>query len=171
MTPVAVFEPVNIDGIQVQRATLHNRNFIIDYGIDVGKTIIIERSGDVIPKVVGVVDDTDPTGERQELIGADAAKIREERAKSLSVLSKFDYCPCTSKYPLTSPEGKAATFCMNPSCPAQIEGKITHFASKHCLDIEGLGAATVGFSYLSKSVGERVSRLRSLERYRRYIFS
>lgn len=127
----------------MQRATLHNKNFIIEYGIDIGKIIIIERSGDVIPKVVGVVDESDPNGEKEPLVGEEAERFEQERAKTLSVLSKFDFCPCTSKYPLTSQEGKAAIFCTNPSCPAQIEGKITHFASKHCLNIEGLGAATV----------------------------
>lgn len=128
----------------MQRATLHNRNFIVEYGIDVGKTVIIERSGDVIPKVIGVVDETN------DLPAPEAQKLKEEREKSLSILSKFDFCPCTSRYPLTSYEGKAATFCTNPTCPAQIEGKIVHFASKHGLDIEGLGQATVRNSELLK---------------------
>lgn len=54
MTPVAVFEPLNIDGVIIQKATLHNKKFIALHNIEIGKHIIIERSGDVIPKVIGL---------------------------------------------------------------------------------------------------------------------
>ncbi|KUG25344.1 dna ligase [hydrocarbon metagenome] len=122
LTPVADLEPVLLAGSTISRATLHNIEEIERKDIREGDFVIIEKGGDVIPKVVQVV-----TGKRS----------------SVSVKTKAPQnCPvCNSK--LVRPEGEVAIYCENNTCPAQVKGKIEHFASRGAMDIEGLGKAII----------------------------
>lgn len=118
LTPVAVMQPVNVGGVTVSRATLHNEDEILKKDIRTGDTVIIQRAGDVIPEVVKVVP-SKRTG-------------REKEFKMPAT------CPeCGSD--VVRPEGEAAYRCINLACPAQIKEHIRHFASRGGMDIEGLG--------------------------------
>lgn len=122
LTPVAIMEPVDVGGVTVSRATLHNEDEIIKKDIRIGDTVIIQRAGDVIPEVVKVI-----AGKRS---GA-------ERIFQMPML-----CPeCRSK--VVRLEGEAAYRCQNISCPAQIKERIRHFSSRGGMDIEGLGEKVV----------------------------
>ncbi|MCX8011149.1 MAG: NAD-dependent DNA ligase LigA, partial [Ignavibacteria bacterium] len=122
ITPVAELEPVPLAGTIVSRATLHNYEEIQRKDIREGDTVVIEKGGDIIPKVLEVV-------------------IDERPAKSSPY--KFpENCPvCGEK--LYNPENEVAFYCINYNCPAQVKGRITHFASRQAMDIEGLGEAIV----------------------------
>jgi DNA ligase (NAD+) len=118
LTPVAIMEPVNVGGVMVSRATLHNEDDILKKDIRIGDTVIVQRAGDVIPEVVCVVDPNQP--------GRNAPFSMPRR------------CPeCGSE--VIRPVGEAAYRCVNLSCPAQIKEHIRHFASRGAMDIEGLG--------------------------------
>jgi len=122
VTPVAELEPVQLTGITIRRATLHNADEIERKDIRVGDTVIIERGGEVIPKVVGV---------EQSL-----------RPKSAKPFKYPTVCPvCNSE--LVKPEGEVNWYCENPDCAAQVEARITHFASRGAMDIAGLGEQSV----------------------------
>ena len=122
LTPVAKLEPVYIAGVTVTNATLHNQDEIDRKDIRIGDTILIERAGDVIPKVVKV--------------------IMEKRPNSTIPFHIPHFCPiCNHK--AHRPEGEAILRCGNISCPRQIKGRIIHFASKLALDIDGLGEKIV----------------------------
>ena len=123
ITPVAALSPVFVSGSTVSRATLHNADFIAELGIRVGDTVIIEKGGEVIPKVVGFVPEQRP---------ADA--------------EPFEFpteCPCGLGQELKRYEGEANFYCENPECPSQRLRKIIHFASRGAMDIEGLGDKNV----------------------------
>ncbi|HDQ03340.1 MAG TPA: NAD-dependent DNA ligase LigA [Deltaproteobacteria bacterium] len=118
LTPVAVMEPVNVGGVMVSRATLHNEDEIRKKDIREGDTVVIQRAGDVIPEVVKVVD-PDKKGRKKEF-------------------EMPDKCPeCNSE--VVKLEGEVAYRCVNLACPAQLKEHIRHFASRGALDIEGLG--------------------------------
>lgn len=122
ITPVAELEPVKLAGSTISRATLHNFDEIQRKDIRVGDTVVLEKGGDVIPKIVSVV--------------------LSERPKKSSITLPPDKCPvCGSK--LFKPENEVAFYCENPECSAQIKGRIIHFASRGAMDIEGLGDALV----------------------------
>jgi DNA ligase (NAD+) len=118
LTPVAIMELVNVGGVMVSRATLHNEDEIIKKDIRVGDTVIIQRAGDVIPEVVKV--------------------ITLKRTGTEKVFKMPAQCPeCNSQ--IVRLEGEVAHRCINISCPAQIKEHIKHFASRGAMDIEGLG--------------------------------
>jgi DNA ligase (NAD+) len=118
LTPVAIMEPVNVGGVMVSRATLHNEDEIIKKDIRIGDTVVIQRAGDVIPEVVKVI----------------AAK-RTGTEKEFKMPTK---CPeCDSE--IVRLEGEVAHRCVNMSCPAQLKEHIRHFASRGGMDIKGLG--------------------------------
>ncbi|MDX9757965.1 MAG: NAD-dependent DNA ligase LigA [Bacteroidota bacterium] len=122
VTPVAVLRPVPLAGSTISRATLHNEDFINALGLRIGDTVTIEKGGDVIPKVTAV----------------DLAR-RPARTKEFHFITKCPACAST----LVRPEGEASWFCENVECPAQVRARITHFASRGAMDIEGLGEAVV----------------------------
>jgi DNA ligase (NAD+) len=122
VTPVAELEPVLLAGSTISRATLHNEDFIRDLDLREGDTVVVEKGGDVIPKVSGV----DLT-------------LRREGAAAFSFATA---CPACGTV-LTRLEGVAAWSCDNPACPAQIRGRIEHFVSRRAMDIEGFGEAVV----------------------------
>jgi|UniRef100_A0A7V3VUC8 DNA ligase (NAD+) len=122
VTPVAILEPVPLSGTTISRATLHNEDEIRRKDIRIGDYVIIEKGGEVIPKVVGVVKD---------------------RRTGKEKIFKFpDRCP-VCKEPIYRLEGEADWRCVNSSCPAQIKAAILHFASRQAMDIEGLGNVLV----------------------------
>lgn len=122
VTPVAELEPVKLAGSTISRATLHNIDEIKRKDIRVGDTVIIEKGGDVIPKIVTVV-------------------LEDRPSKSKPTLPP-DNCPvCGSK--LVHPQDEVALYCENPECSAQIKARLIHFASRGAMDIEGLGEALI----------------------------
>ena len=122
ITPVAELAPVKLAGSTISRATLHNFDEIVRKDIRIGDTVVIEKGGDVIPKIVSVVLD--------------------ERPKNSKITIPPAFCPvCKSR--VNKPEEEVAIYCENPECPAQIKGRLIHFASRGAMDIEGLGDALV----------------------------
>jgi DNA ligase (NAD+) len=122
ITPVAELEPVFVGGSTVSRATLHNEDYIKELDIRVGDTVVVEKGGDVIPKVSSVVKEKRPSG-----------------TKPFAMSNK---CPdCGSR--ISRPEEEANYYCENSECPAQIRARIEHFAYRGAMDIEGLGEAVV----------------------------
>ncbi|MDT8322779.1 MAG: NAD-dependent DNA ligase LigA [Bacteroidota bacterium] len=122
ITPVAHLQPVALSGSTISRATLHNEDFIRELDLHIGDTVVIEKGGDVIPKVTGIVSELRPTDATPYHFPAN--------------------CPACGSA-LQRPEGEASWYCENLRCPAQIRGRIEHFASRGAMDIEGLGAAVV----------------------------
>lgn len=122
VTPVAHLEPVNVGGVVVTHATLHNQDEIDRKDVRIGDTVWIQRAGDVIPEVVKVVI--------------------EKRPKSASPYQLPSECPACG-HDVYRPEGEAVARCQNLSCSAQVKGRITHFVSKTALDIEGFGEKLV----------------------------
>ena len=118
ITPVAKLEPVEVGGVTVTNATLHNQDEIDRKDIRIGDTVLIERSGDVIPKVIKV--------------------IQEKRPKNTKGYHLPNHCPACNGG-LLRPENEVVFRCFNYSCPAKIKGKLKHFVSKHALDVDGLG--------------------------------
>jgi DNA ligase (NAD+) len=118
LTPQAVLEPVNIGGVMISRATLHNEDYVKEKGILIGDTVVVERAGDVIPQVV--------------------RPVVEERAGAERAFAMPTHCPVCGE-PVSRPEGEAVTRCINARCPAQALEHIIHWSSKGAMDIEGLG--------------------------------
>ncbi len=123
LTPVAWLKPVPIGGTMVSRATLHNMDFIEQLGVKIGDWVEVERGGDVIPKVVKVVEDKEhPRGHKR--------------------FEMPEHCPVCGGNVVRTP-GEADHRCVNANCPAKLQGTILHFASRHVMDIDGLGEALV----------------------------
>jgi len=151
VTPVAELEPVWLDGITITRATLHNRDEIERLDARVGDVVILERGGDVIPKVVGV--------------------RRDRRTKRLRRFQFPDRCPSCGK-PLVASDDEVAVRCDNPRCPQQLERRLEHFASRNAMDIAGLGSQNVKLLLEKKLVRDlpdlyrlTVADLESLDRF------
>jgi DNA ligase (NAD+) len=141
LTPVAALAPVSIGGTTVSRATLHNADEIERLGLLIGDYVKVERGGDVIPKVVEVVEDKEhPRGHR-----------------------KFHFpthCPdCNSEIVRT--EGEVDYRCVNVDCPARLTGSLLHFASRGVMNIEGLGEALVA-QLLERGLVKSIADLYSL---------
>jgi len=122
LTPAALLEPVELAGVTVSRASLHNEDEVQKKDIRVGDTVLIERAGDVIPYVVQVITSKRP---------ADTVPFRMPT-----------HCPaCGAK--AYRPEGEAIWRCTNAACPAQLKERLLHFGSRRAMDIEHLGEAVV----------------------------
>ena len=118
LTPVARLAPVNVAGVTITNATLHNQDEIDRKDIRIGDTILIERAGDVIPRIVQV--------------------ILEKRPKESTPYRINTHCPiCNQKS--SKPNDEVVARCLNISCPAQVKGRIQHFVSKPAMNIDGLG--------------------------------
>lgn len=122
ITPTAVFEPIRLCGTSVARATLHNQDYINDLGVGIGDTIVVYKSGEIIPKVKKVV--------------------KEKRPAGTQVFQIPDVCPvCGAK---TQREKDTADIkCTSPSCPAQLERHIINFVGRDAMDIKGFGTAYI----------------------------
>ncbi|MES2765295.1 MAG: NAD-dependent DNA ligase LigA [Bacteroidota bacterium] len=123
VTPTAILAPTFLAGSTISNATLHNPDFIAEKDIRLGDTVIIEKGGDVIPKVVQVVLDKRP-----------------EDAEPYAYPS---HCPCPNEFPLRHPEGEINYYCDHPECPWQVRRRIEHFASRNAMNIEGLGEKVI----------------------------
>ena len=122
LTPVANLEPVALAGTTVSRATLHNPDEVKRLGIRIGDWVLIEKGGDVIPKVLKVIE---------------AKRTGEEK-----VFRMPKKCPvCGGE--ISRPEGEVVSRCVAADCPAQLEGRLLHFASRRAMRIEGLGESLV----------------------------
>lgn len=120
LTPVAHLHPVTVSGVTVSRSTLHNEDEIARLGLAAGDTVVIERSGDVIPKVVKVVAQ-----------GADR--------RLFSMPTKCPVCDGV----VVRPEGEVIWRCVNVNCPARLKNSVLHFASRSVMDIAGMGDVLV----------------------------
>ena len=118
LTPVAHLAPVNVAGVLVSRATLHNEDEIRKKDVRIGDSVLVQRAGDVIPEVVKV--------------------IVSQRSGNEKKFSMPDRCPVCDAA-VVRIEGESATRCINSACPAQVKERIKHFASKGAFDIDGLG--------------------------------
>lgn len=118
LTPVAILEPVHIGGVEVSRASLHNQSEIERKDIRIGDRVLVERAGDVIPHIV--------------------RPIKEERDGSEKTFHIPDECPVCGAEVVMSEDKKQAR-CTNVNCPAQLRERVTHYASREAMDIEGLG--------------------------------
>ena len=122
LTPVAYLEPVSLAGTTVARASLHNEGEIQRLGIKIGDTVLIEKSGEIIPQVLQVIE-----------------------AKRDGSETEYDFpntCPKCGE-PAIRPVGEAVRRCSNPVCPAKVKARILYFASRKAMDIEGLGDVLV----------------------------
>jgi len=118
LTPVAVLEPVEIGGVTISRATLHNQDEIRRLGLKIGDTVIIGRAGDVIPDIIKVLPDL-RTGNEKEFKIPNICPICEKKIKK--------------------PKGEVMSYCVNPDCPAKKTKHFYHFISRPAFNIEGLG--------------------------------
>ena len=120
LTPVAFLKPANIGGVTVSRATLHNEDEIARLGVEIGDRVLVERSGDVIPKVLRVVKQ-----------GEGRRPFRMPK-----------HCPvCGGE--IVREEGEAASRCINTNCPARLQQSILHFAARGVMNIDGMGDVLV----------------------------
>lgn len=139
VTPVANLDPVQLSGTVVQRATLHNEDFIRSLGIREGDMVWVEKGGEIIPKIVGKeTQDAEP-----QSINGQLTDINGEPADAW----QCKVCPeCGT--PLVRVEGEAAWRCPNEQgCPPQIKGKMEHFVSRRAMNIDGLGEETIDLLY------------------------
>ncbi|HEX9199393.1 MAG TPA: NAD-dependent DNA ligase LigA, partial [Acidobacteriaceae bacterium] len=137
LTPVAVLAPVFIGGTTVTRATLHNADEIARLGVRIGDFVQVERGGDVIPKIISVVEDAKhPRGTEEIAFPA--------------------HCP-RCKALLVREEGEVDFRCVNASCPARLEEELRHFASRSVMNIEGLGEVMVA-QLLGHTLAEQAAK-------------
>ncbi len=122
LTPYAVLEPVEIGGVIVERATLHNFDFIAEKDIRPGDRVLVKRAGEVIPYVIGPVVDA-RTGKEKSYVPPST-------------------CPACGE-PVEHPEGEVAWYCVNAACPEQLVRNVEHFVSRGAMDIVGLGIKIV----------------------------
>ena len=118
VTPNAVLDPVQVGGVTVQSATLHNEDYVRDLDIRIGDQVVIKRAGDVIPKVL--------------------RPLTELRSGAEQRWQMPEACPDCGE-PLVRPPGESATYCINNSCPAQLMRAVEYFVSRSAMDIEGFG--------------------------------
>lgn len=122
ITPTAMFDPIRLCGTTVERATLHNQDFIDDLDVRVGDTVVVYKSGEIIPKIKAVVKEKRPEGTEPFKIG--------------------DRCPvCGAKAEREA--DFADVKCINQACPAQVESHILNFVSRDAMDIKGLGEKNI----------------------------
>lgn len=151
INPYAVLEPVNINGVTVKQATLHNADYIDAKDLRIGDWVVVERAGEVIPQVVSTVV---------------SRRTGQEKRFTMP-----ETCPSCGE-PVVRSEGEAAHLCVNSSCPAQLVRLLEHFVSRGAMDIEGLGikqASTLLEHGLIRHIGDLYTLdkddLVSLERF------
>lgn len=122
VTPTAILDPVKVAGSTVQRATLHNEDFIRENDFRLGDTVVIKKAGDIIPKVVRIIE--------------------EKRAGHEEPFHMPEECPACSNE-LVHLEEEVALRCINPNCPAQLQEGLIHFVSRNAMNIDGLGEKVI----------------------------
>ncbi len=141
LTPVALLDPVEVGGVEVSRATLHNQDEIDKKDVRVGDTVVVERAGDVIPEIVCAVVDK-RTGKEKKFVMP-------------------EHCPVCGAHAQKDAD-EAVTRCVGISCPAKLKETILHFASRRAMDIEGLGGKLVE-QLVDKKIIHDVADLYSLD--------
>jgi DNA ligase (NAD+) len=139
LTPVAHLKPVSLSGVTVSRATLHNEDEIERLGVEIGDRVLIERSGDVIPKVVRVVEQ-----------GENRKRFHMPR-----------HCPVCGG-DIVREAGEAASRCINTNCPARLKESIRHFAARGVMDIDGMGDVLVD-QLVTRGLVKNVADIYSLD--------
>ena len=139
LTPTAVFDPIQLAGTTVSRATLHNEDFITSKGICIGDTITVRKAGDIIPEVLSV----------------------SKHAEGAAPYEMPKICPSCGS-PVWREEGEAVIRCTNADCPAQLLRHLIHFTSRDAMDIEGLGPAVLE-QLLSAGLVKNIDDLYSLD--------
>ena len=122
ITPTAVFDPVQLCGTRVERATLHNQDYISSLDVRIGDTILVYKSGEIIPRVKAVVMEKRPEATAPYVIG--------------------DQCPVCGSHAVRETD-TADMKCQNPACPAQVENHILNFVSRNAMDIKGFGESAI----------------------------
>ena len=138
LTPTACFDPIFLAGTTVARATLHNEDFIHQFGLRIGDTIQVRKAGDIIPEVIGVT----------------------HHAEDAEPYEMPTVCPSCGA-PVVHLEDESALRCINPECPAQALRNLIHFASRDAMDIDGLGTA-VATQLVEKGLVHSVADLYTL---------
>ncbi len=123
VTPVAELQPVLLAGSTISRSTLHNEDFVRELDLRIGDTVVVEKGGDVIPKITAFL----PT----------------QRPPNAQPWSMPHVCPCDRKSELHRPPGEANWYCDDAGCPWQVRRKLEHFASRDAMDIDGLGERAI----------------------------
>lgn len=123
VTPVAELRPTLLAGSTISRATLHNEDYVHELDLRIGDTVIIEKGGDVIPKVSGV--------------------NLQKRTPTATPWNMPHVCPCPRSSTLHRPEGEANWYCHDTLCPWQVKRRLEHFASRDAMDIDGLGEKAI----------------------------
>lgn len=123
VTPVAELNPVHLSGSTISRATLHNADYINELDLRIGDTVLVEKGGEVIPKVVSVV--------------------LEKRPNDTQPYNFPEFCQCGLRGKLVRPPGEVAYYCEHPECPWQLRRRIEHFVSRNAMDIEGMGEKVI----------------------------
>ncbi len=135
ITPVAILKPVECGGVTISRATLHNFDEIKRLGLKQGDMVLIERAGEVIPKIVKVIHSkrtgVEKTIEVPIYCPVCGAKVSNDRAEDSNLMDN-------------SRSAGVYLYCLNPDCPSQIKRALIHFTSRGAMDIEGLGESAVG---------------------------
>ena len=131
ITPVAQLKPINVGGVIVSNATLHNQDEINKKNVRIGDTVIVQRAGDVIPEIVKVVIEK---------------RLSDSQPYIIPAICPSCETVCDKK------EDEAVLRCLNQNCQAKLEGKIKHFVSKNCMDIDGLGEKIVQLLIQNKLV-------------------
>lgn len=134
ITPVAQLHPVECAGVVISRATLHNFDEMKRLGIRIGDRVVLERAGEVIPKIVKVI-----------------SSVRTGKEKEFRVPR---HCPACGSSIKKEKEEEVAYRCINPSCPAQLERRLLHFASRQAMDIEGMGESVVAQLIEKKKIND-----------------
>ena len=142
ITPVAVLKPVNLRGVVVKRATLHNQDEVDKKDVRVGDHVLVQRAGEVIPEVV--------------------KSLKEKRTEKLKKYHIPAKCPACGGVVVREP-GEAAHRCINKSCPAQLTGAIQHFASRGAMDITGIGEE-LSAQFVDKKLVPSLAALYSLSK-------
>lgn len=150
VTPVAELEPVFLAGSTISRATLHNADYIEGLDLRIGDTVLVEKGGEVIPKVTGVVLEKRPSG-----------------------ATKFvfpEHCDCGLKGRLVRPIGEVAYYCEHPECPWQLRRRIEHFVIRDAMDIEGMGEKVID-QLVSLGYLKNIASIYELKNYRNELIS
>jgi DNA ligase (NAD+) len=144
LTPYAVLDPVNVGGVTVRQASLHNVEDLERKGIREGDTVVIKRAGDVIPQVVKPILDLRPPDSKPYQFP--------------------EYCPSCGE-PVVKPEDEVAVYCVNAACPAQLVRRVEYFISRGAMDIEGFGIK-IGEQLIQEGLIRDVGDIYSLHEHR-----
>ena len=156
LTPVAVLDPVLVDGSTVSRATLHNEDQVNRLGLKIGDTVRIQKAGAIIPEIVESMTHAERAADLVEFyankypdytedeVNYHAREVLTQERPPFNLVAHLGgKCPCCASTDLqkkeVAGEGGAKWYCMSPSCTAQLAARIQHFCSRKCLNIEGIG--------------------------------